>query len=561
MLSACATVSQPGLDDEDQPTAEATKPELNLPNVELTPEILNKLLTAEIALQRNRFDTATESYHQLAKETLDPRIAERATRIALFVRDYKTAADAANLWTSLSPDNIEGHQILTTLLVKEGDQEGAVKALEEVLSSDEAKEDNTRYLMIIRLLGREQNRELAMNVVGQYLEKYPSDGSALFAYSQLALRATKFDIAESAVEELLTLKPNWVQAIVLKSRILRATNRDEAAKQFLKKEIAKQGKDSELRIAYGRILVDAEQLEEAYTQFQKVLKLEPENSDIAFTAGLIALRLEKLDDAKEYFLELNHKAVRVNETAYYLGRTEEARENDERAIYWYSAVSRGDNYLNAKIRGALLKARGGDVDGARALLGAVQAANPGQRMRLYLAEGEILRDVELYEEALKVYNQALEEVPGNTELLYARAMVSERLDNIEQTEEDLRAILEREPDHVDALNSLGYTLTDRTDRHEEAYEYIKRAMELRPDVAYIMDSMGWVHFRLGNFQKAKEYLQRAMEIQPDPEIAAHLGEVLWAMDDRESARSVWNEALEEAPGSPILLNTIKRLEK
>ena len=561
MLSACATAPRQGPGEGNETSAVAVNPELILPDVELTPDILNDLLVAEIALQRNRFDTAASAYRLLAKETQDPRIAERATRIALNARDYKAAAEAARLWMALAPQDVEGRQILTMLLVKSGDQDAAVRALEEVLASRPGMSENERYLMIIRLLGRGQDKQVAMDVVGVFLERHPGDAAALFAYSQLALRAGKLDAAEAAVDELLKSKPDWTQAIILRTRLLQTTNRQTQAIEYLGSMVAKYRQDTKLRVAYGRMLVDAEKLKEALEQFEAVLKAAPDNTDILFASGLVALRLDRLDDAKKYFLRLNRESVRVNETSYYLGLIEEERQNYERAMYWYSAVSRGENYLNAQIRNALLQARTGDVDGARAHLGAVQARDPRQRLRLYLVEGEILRDIALYDDAKQVYNRALEEVPANTELLYARAMVAEKLGQIDSLERDLLAILEREPDHVDALNSLGFTLADRTNRYDEAFAYIKRALELRPDAAYIMDSMGWVYYRLGKMNKALDYLRRALALNQDAEIAAHLGEVLWVTGDRERARETWDRALELAPKSAILLNTIKRMSE
>ncbi len=567
MLSGCSTMQQQeGMHASKAPVGAKKEIELNLPSVELTPDILNDLLLAEIALQRNRFDTAIETLHFLAKETKDPRIAERATRIAMIARDYQTAGDTARLWVEFAPESIEARQFLTILMVKSGDQEAALNALEEVLASNREMDENVRYLTIIRLLGREQNKDVAMEVIGRFLERHPGDPSALFAYAQMGLTAGRLNDAEEAVDELLQIRPKWTQAIILKTKLMQASSREDEALKFMADVVARQSKENDLRIAYGRMLVDASStdssyLKEALNQFKQVLKLEPDNEDIMFFAGIVSLELGEFDDSEKYLLKLNRRSVRLEETSYYLGRIEEERENYERAIRWYDTVGRGETYFSSHIRSALLKARLGDVDGARAHLGTVQARNPGQRLRIFLAEGEILRDVELYQDAYDVYTRALEEVPGNSELLYARAMVAEKLDNLSGLEEDLLAILEREPDHVDALNSLGYTLADRTDRYEEALTYIERANELRPNVAYILDSLGWVHFRLGNLDQAREFLHRALALEQDAEIAAHLGEVLWVQGNREEARNVWNRALELTPDSAIILKAIERLEK
>jgi tetratricopeptide (TPR) repeat protein len=395
----------------------------------------------------------------------------------------------------------------------------------------------------------------------RYLKRHPDDTAALYAHAQLALRAGKLDLAQSDTDALLKLKPDWPQAVILHARILQADNREAAALEYIGDVVARNKDNMDLRVQYGRMLVDADRPEEALEQFRKVLKAEPENNDILFAAGLVALRVERVDEARGYFLNLNDRAVRPDETGYYLGRIAEIKENYDRAIHWYSTVSRGQNYLNAQIRSALLFARRGDVDAARALLHAAQAHTPGQQLRLYLAEGEVLRDVGQFETAMEVYNHALKEMPHNTELLYARAMVADKLGNLDQLEHDLKAILEREPDHVDALNSLGYTLADRTDRIDEAYTYIKRAMELQPDSFYIMDSMGWVLYRQGKLDEALVYLKKAMANNADAEVAAHLGEVLWVKGDHEGARDIWKKALEATPGNNAVLNTIKRLER
>ncbi len=559
ILSGCASAPQQGVmtaTDEGERVSKGP----NLPNIELTPELLHELFVAEIALQRGQYLTTVKSYNRLAKQTNDSRLVERGTRIAMFAREYQTALELGKQWNELDPGNFDAGQILTALLVKTGDYDAALESLEQVMQHA-AADEKSRYMLMIRLFGREQDQDGSLEVVQRYIDRHPDDSAALYAYAQLALRAGKLDEAEQTVDLLLEKKPDWAQAVILRTRVLQADNRETAALEYIGEVVTRNGKDLELRVHYGRMLVDVDRPEEALEQFRKVLKVEPENDDILFVAGLVALRVEQLDEAQDYFLRLNDRAVRVDETGFYLGRIEEIKENYPRAIRWYASVSRGENYLNAQIRSALLYAREGDVVSARAHLHAAQARSPGQKLRLFLAEGEILRDVGHFEEALSVYNHALEEIPGNTELLYARAMVAERLGQVDRLERDLLAILEREPDHVDALNSLGYTLADRTDRFDEAYAYVKRAMELKPDTFYIMDSMGWVLYRQGKLDEALGYLKKAFEMNNDAEIAAHLGEVLWVKGDHEGARDIWQKALEQTPESSAVLNTIKRLEK
>lgn len=562
LLFGCATTApqQASVPPASAAEAEPLYSGPELPAVELTEEILGDLFIAEVAAQRGQYDVSVSKYRRLASQTRDPRLVERGTRIALFSRDYKSALELSKLWIELDPGSVDAGQILTTLQLKAGDYDAALMSLERVLAQTGGA-DKDRYLLMIRLLGREQDRTGALEVMTRFLERHPADAAGLFAYAQLSLRAGRLDEAERSVNELLVQRKDWTQAVILKARILQGTNRESEAVEYLAGVVDRNSNDLELRVAYGRLLVDVGREEDALAQFRKVLKAEPENDDILFAAGLVALRADKIDEARGYFYNLFERSVRLSETTYYLGRIAELQNDEVDAIRWYAKVSQGENYLNAQVRSALLQARQGDVDSARAHLHAAKARSPSQQLRLFLAEGEILREVGHYEEAMEVYNAALIEVPGNSELLYARAMVAERLGDLQTLEQDLLVILEREPDHVDALNSLGYTLADRTDRYDEAYTYVKRALELKPDSFYILDSMGWVHYRQGRLQEALDYLQRAMAMSNDAEIAAHLGEVLWVMGDHAAARDVWQKALEHTPESDSILNAIKRLDQ
>ena len=180
---------------------------------------------------------------------------------------------------------------------------------------------------------------------------------------------------------------------------------------------------------------------------------------------------------------------------------------------------------------------------------------------IYLVEGEVLRNADRYEDAMKLYDDALERLPGNNDLLYARALMAERIDRLDILMSDLQAVLDKEPDNAHALNALGYTLVDRTSRYKEASKYIRRAYELLPNDAAIIDSMGWLQYRLGNHEEALKHLTRAYDLNDDSEIAAHLGEVLWVMGEHQRARKVWNRGLENAPKDKRLLEVIKRFDQ
>ncbi len=508
----------------------------------LTGDVLYDVVLAEIAAKRGHLQVAIDLYQRLADRFQDAQLAERATRIAYFARDNKKALKAAQSWVRFDPDNMEARQIVTTLLIQEGRQDDALVHLEKILAQSARNAENG-FMVIAGLLSRERDKRAALVIMAKLVARHNDDADALFAYSHLALRLGELTTAREAIDKVLDLKPDWTAATVQKARILRSQDKIPLALSFLKEAVARNPESIELRLLYARMLTDQERLGEAYEQFKYIVKARPDNDDALFATGFIALQLERYQEAEKYLTELKSRGTRGFEVNYYLGRLEELKGNDETATRWYSSISSGEYYINAQIRIAVIMARGGDLLSARGHLNALKVQRPAQALRLYLVEGELLHDAEMYEEAKSVYDQALKEIPDNADLLYARAMVAEKLDQLDVLEADLRAILERDPNNAEALNALGYTLADRTDRLEEARELISRALELRPQDYYIIDSMGWVYYRLGNHDEAIKYLRRALDMKLDPEIAAHLGEVLWVTGKKEEARQVWQRAL------------------
>jgi len=417
-------------------------------------------------------------------------------------------------------------------------------------------------MLIAGLLGRQQDKQAALEVMQRLVNSRPDDPNALFALSHLAVRAGVLDQAEKAIKRVVELQPERVDAQIQEARILTMRGKSAEALSLMEKAIKRHSREIALRTTYARLLVDAKQMKKAYEQFKRVNKQKPDQPDILLALGIVAIELNRVDEGEKYFLRLNHLSRGYeSESSYYLGRiAEDFRKDPDKAIKWYSKVDHGEQYLESQIRIAFLLAKKGDVEQARGQLSAITPRGPGQVMRVYLADGQILRDAGRLDEAVEVFTAGLDELPGNSDLLYARAMAEDKLGRLAAMERDLKQIISREPDNVDALNALGYSLADRTTRYDEALEYIKRALELRPDSYFVLDSMGWIHYRLGHYKKAVTYLRRALDLSSDSEIAAHLTEVLWVMGDKEGARAVWDKALKVAPGNDLLLNVMNRLD-
>jgi tetratricopeptide (TPR) repeat protein len=340
-------------------------------------------------------------------------------------------------------------------------------------------------------------------------------------------------------------------------RLLATSEQTDAAVATLDEFLAQEPHDQELQLLRAQLHLDAQEYDAALALFDDILAHGPGQPDVLLTAAMVALEVDALDKARDYLTALRATGARPGEAAFLLGQVEEKAGNLDEALEWYDKVD-GENETNARVQSAGILAEQGEMGRAREILHQLRASFPSDSPALYLIEGELLREHAREQEAVDVYTEALAEMPDNADLLYARAMVEVGMDRVDLLERDLRRILVDDPDHVDALNALGYTLADRTDRLAEAKSLIERAYQLRPEEPAILDSMGWVLFRSGDAQSAEPYLRKALAATFDPEIAAHLGEVLWALGRKAEARQVWDRALAEDPEHEYLLRTLGR---
>lgn len=564
VLSACTVMTprdeassmpEPVLDMEETP-AFSPVPEV-VPSVELSPGLLYQLLVGEVSAQRGELEMSAHAYHQAALATRDPRLARRATQIAVYAQDFTTGLKAARLWVELSPEALDAQQSLAALLIRAGRADEALTHLEKLLglSSDGTSHG---FMLVTNILAREQDKRRALQVMEALVAPRGEDPNAVFSYANLAYLVEDYPLAQQQIDRLLALQPGLPRALVLKANVLRKQGRDEEALAAYRSALQALPQDSALRLGYARMLVDLEHLPEAREQFRLLGKQLPDNADVAYAEGLLAMQAGDLEQSEKHFKRLLKLGQRVDEAAYALGQIAEARNRPDEALQWYRQVRDGNSYLDAMVRSAVLINRQQGLAAARAYLRDIELQTSQQELRLRLVEGELLRDAGLREEAQQVYSEALLQFPDNVELLYARAMNAEGLGRLDVLERDLNAILKQEPDNVQALNALGYTLADRSNRYREAYDLVRRAYEQRPDDPAIIDSMGWVMYRLGRLEEAEAYLRQAMEKHFDAEIAAHLGEVLWVRGRQEEARGVWQDALQRAPGHPLLKQVIER---
>ncbi len=568
LLGACTTLPQdsaepvleldtiePVMVTEPEPAPDRVLPER--PKIELTEDILFKILLAEIAGQRGKIDIAVDNYLDLARSTRDPLVIERAARISIYARDDESAYEAAILWAEVDPQSPDAHQILTVMTLRQGNIDQALSHLEIVLEASKGNFDQKLW-MIANFLGREEDQAAVLQLMERLMENHMDDPDAMFAFAHVTARMGDLDRSEDLLERVLELKPGNDAAAMTYLSLLQKKGDINKALDWTKATLKNKEDDFNLRMAYARLLTEAKQFDDARRQFEILSVQGPNNVDVLFALGLLYLQTNRLDDAEKYFLRLGKLKKRVFDSNYYLARIAEEKDELEKASDLYQGVHGGENYLDARIRMSLILARQGNVDKALENIRAIQNAD-ANRLILIQAEGEILINAKRYQEAKTFFDKAIEQ-QSHPDILYSRAMLAEKMGRMDILETDLTKIIEEDANNATALNALGYTLADRTDRYEEAYGYVKRAYELSPGDFYILDSMGWVLYRLGRLEEAVEYLQKALEMRNDPEIAAHLGEVLWVMGNKQAAKEIWDTALKDTPTDDRLLDVIKRFK-
>jgi len=555
-LTACSSMAP-------RPVAEATvpvKPAPTLPNVALTPDVLYDLLLGEIAGQRGQLGVAVTELTRAAIKTRDPRLAERATLVSLYAHHPKEAEQDGRLWVELEPDSIEAHEALATVMMDTGKMREAQAQLENILALSSSDHLAQTYLRIAAVMGRVRDHAAALRVMQVLAQLHPQLPEAQFAVAHLAVRSGDLDTANQAIDRALKSRPGWEEAALFKMRVLASQKDSQKVLAFSEKFLDAYPHAINFRMNYARYLVDLKQWDKALEQFKRVATESPNDPDAVYAVGLLALQTNDLDVAQKY-LERNLKLQPDNDQArIYLGQIAEQRKHYDDAARWYREVPAGNSYFEAQARLSMVMAEQGDLSGARAQLHQLHPESEQQEVQLSLTEEQMLRHAKQYNEAYKVLTAALVKLPNNTDLLYARALIEDKLNRIDLHEADLRKILKQDPKNATALNALGYTLADRTTRYQEALSLVQQALTLRPGDPYIMDSMGWVQYRLGHNAEAVKYLRAALEKRPDAEISAHLGEVLWVMGEKTEAKSVWNRALKTTPDNEVLLGVIKKFK-
>ncbi|MFA7270842.1 MAG: tetratricopeptide repeat protein [Sterolibacterium sp.] len=543
---------------------EQTPSTANLPKLALTPQLLYQLLLAEIAGARSNVPLATRTYIELARTTRDPRIAKRATQLSVYARQPDQALEAARLWAETDSESSQAHQILAGLLLGAQRPDEAAIHLAKLLSLEPA---NLAEALpgLNRLLARYADKTQALQLTEQLTAPYEGMAEAQLARAQAAANANQEERALAAIERALALRPEWDQAVLFKAQLQQRSSTKQAL-ATLSRFLGDYPKAREVRIAYARTLVGDKSYEAARREFATLLDENPNDPEILYAVALLSLQLNDLVPAEKHLkrlLELG--ASDPNPLRHYLGQIAESTKRPQEAMDWYSAVTAGEQFLLSRMRIAALLAQQGRFDEARQSLQQALStkSNPSsnERVALLIAEAQLLRDAGRFAEAFDLLDASLAKQPEQPDLLYETALLADKLGKYEVLESNLRKLIQIKPDYAHAYNALGYSLADRSERLDEAQRLIEKALELAPEDPFILDSQGWLLYRRGDRNGAYALLNKALALRPDPEIAAHLGEVLWVMGRREEAQKTWSEAVKTNPTNEALSATIKKFKQ
>ena len=542
----------------------------------LSADLFYKFLLAEVALQRGELTLAAKAYYEAARESRDPRVARRATEIALASRQRGLAVEAATLWAALDPEAARPKQVLGSLAggtsgkdIAESGADDEIRArLEKLLSESAVSGQGVGeiFLQINRFFAQQPERRQIYDIVRSLAKPYPASPEAHFAIAYAALSAEipasqGVDPALVEIDRALELKPGWERAALLKADILARVSADSAI-AFLKPFVATNPDAKAAAGALAQVYVEQKRYAEARAIFQSLWDGDRSAREFEFGVAVISMQMKDWSTAEALFTDLHTAGYGEGGVVeLYLAQVAEETGRYQEAIDRYLAVPEGQRAWIARLRVAAMMAKQGRIPDARRYLADLPAVTIDQRVQVRQAEAALLRDANDNAAAYAVLQQALIEHPDSPELLYDAAMVAEKLDKIDEAEASLRRVVELKPEDAHALNALGYTLVDRTPRTSEGFALIERAYKLAPEDPFILDSMGWALYRLGKLDDAEKYLRRAMTQRPDAEIAAHLGEVLWKKGDSARAKEVWQSQLQTTPDNEVLLETVRRYSK
>ncbi len=564
----------------DNVTSEAS--ETIIQDKPLTSPFIYRYLLGEIAGQRGDYEKSSHIFYQLALSEKDARFAERAAKIAAFGHVGNLLYPSVRLWAELAPESREAQQAISEILIR-----GNKIAEAEPHLSNLLKDEKTRaagFILMGKLLNQSPDKTAVLTLVQNLAAPYPELPESHIAIAQSAMHAQEEALALQHLNQAETLRPGWNLPALLKGQLLFKQSVPDAI-SFHEDFLAKYPNVNDVRLNFARALVQHQAYDRAKVEFPRIIEharaalartdeladtnrkakqnaqkaAEKNLADTLAVIGLMSFQGEDYNSANSYFQEaLDFNYHDPDQIYLYFGQTAESLNRPVIARQWYETVAPGKHYVPAQFNIANQIKKVSSVDAAIEYLNALDHLNLEQQTLVTQAQAAMLHEEQRHQDAFLLLKKAVDDKPQATALVYDYALAAERVQEYTIMESQLRNVIQARPDFAPAYNALGYSFADRNIKLDEALALIQQALKIAPDDHYMLDSLGWVYYRMGELATAEKYLQKAYQIQTDPEIAAHLGEVLWQQGKHEAAEKIWQKSLEQYPDNAILLSTIKK---
>ena len=562
LIGACTTTQPPAA---TAPAAEAqlvsnaqpASPETEYGN--FTEEQLYQAIISELGAQRGVVEEAGDSYFDLALETRDLGIIRRAVQFASANNDVNAMLQLGLLWAEIDPADAQPHLMLSFQFLETGNYKQALSHMARVIELG----GDIDFSALAARTGQldPRTRAVLIDNLRQLTREFSDQQSIRLTLVQLLGQNGEYQEALLEFQLLIQLVDLSPRLVMLQAQILQSAGDADQAIRVMRNGVREFGDDKNLRLGYSQLLVQNEQYEAAQAQFAALMELDPQDWETLFSMALLDMELENYERAVERFTQLARIDQRADEARYYLGYIHEQREEFDAAIAAYREVRIGtQNFLAAQQQATRLAVQSGNLESAHAHLNQLSRGQPRLEILFNTIESGVLIQNDFIPEAKGLLDTALNKYPNETDLLFARVLFYDNVGDRAGSEQDLRQIILMQPEDSRALNHLGYMLADQTDRHAEALDLIERAIAISPEDPAIIDSLGWVQYKLGRYEEALANLQRAYELFPDPEVASHVGEVMWMMGREEQAKEVWRGALENQPDSELIQEVVERLQ-
>lgn len=549
LVSGCTTTSPVPADAGGEANSETVAP--------FPIDTLESLLIAEFAGMRQQPDLSVQHYSEQAQRTRDLEIVRRATLIAQHFNREEDVLTNAELWHSLDPQANEPMAVLATLTLKQGK---LLQSFDYTLALLEKGFDPPFESIAAQAVryGKE-DRAALMARFDAALAKHNRQHSLLLGKALLYFQEGRHDESLDLAYQAIDARPANAAACILAATLLEQAQRQKDAARILARRMQEEPYDQRVHLHYARLLSTYD-LQAAQKEFKALVDRNPYDGQLMLALALVSHEAGDMPMAREYFEQLLFIQQHETTAHYYLGEIAEKNGDNTRALEYYRRVTDGNEYFYAVAAYCRLSIRDGDLTRCLLYLDSERKRRPDAAIKLHVYEASVLLEQKQYSNGIAMLTRALETYRDDIDLVYSRSLLFEMQGDLAAAEKDLRSILNRQPDHANSLNALGYLLANRTDRLDEAHQLITRALALEPDSAAITDSMGWLLYKQGRPAEALPYLEKAMQLMPNHEIAAHLGEVLWVLGKHKQARAIWKRGIEDDPDSDILKETLRRLQ-